>query len=202
MKKAFVLLAVCAMLTSPFVTNKVTAQDLPQNSVKTNIIGYVWGQYQLAYERGLNEKMSAQLSAGIISRAGTLSSKDKTSGYIFIPEFRYYFREAMRGFYAAGFVRIRSASYVLKDEGIDASGNAYNLSFTQDRFAAGAGVVCGFQVLESDVFVFDIFLGPQFKSANTTLTVADESQSASLEIPDWNPSPIGVRFGFNIGAAF
>ncbi len=185
------------------VTNSSFAQ-VKDNAIKVNIVGAVIGQYQLAYERALNENMSIQLSAGYISRSWDLSPiyTYKTSGFLVIPEFRYYFKESLQGAYGAAFFRFRTVTSEYDD--LDETYGDYD--YTQKGTSIGGGLVLGYQALISDAVVFDIFLGPQFKTNSYKTTYddpsIDENYYDGFTIKGVEGDGIGVRFGFNLGVAF
>ena|SRR5436190_3488011 len=199
MKKITVLaLAIFAMALS----NSSFAQ-VKDNAVKVNIVGAVIGQYQLAYERALNEHMSVQLSVGYVTRSYDLAPvyTSKTSGFLVIPEFRYYFKESLQGAYAAAFFRYRgvTTTYDFLDE-------TYDYDYEEKRTSIGGGLVLGYQALISDAVVFDIFLGPQFKSASYKAKYDDNTLGTgfydTISFKGVEDSGVGVRFGFNLGVAF
>lgn len=205
MRKFTLLLAMVA-LTAFSARSFGQAKD---NAVKTNLMGMIISQYQLSYERAVSEKFSVQLSGAYITREwGILDTDGETdidqTGWMVIPEARYYFGEALKGGYVAGFARLRGVDWVYRDlnttDGFDNSGRF-------GRSVAGGGLLFGYQALASDVLVFDIFLGPQFKS----VTVKDWKFDADNNDPSYNDyegnekiesSGTGLRFGFNLGIAF
>jgi hypothetical protein len=206
MKKITILFAAILTLT---VFNGAFAQ-VKNNAIKTNLIGLVAGQYQLAYERAINEKMSVQLSAGYITYDGsqTLGSdsyKMDATGFIVIPEFRYYFAEGLKGAYAGAFVRYRSATEKYKDVS-----NPIGTDVSRDTkiSSIGGGAVLGYQALISDALVIDIFVGPQYKTRSTTNTYKtagvtdDDFNSKFIDVKIFDKSGVGVRFGINVGVAF
>lgn len=147
MKKFVLLFIFLSLFCFLWSNNLVLAQDevtvtysqgggenqgvMPLNVIKWNIRGVFAGQYQLVYERVLNEQMSVQLSAGYIIRPSSQSIesgstkrsyKAKTTGFIIIPEFRYYIISKYpvpKGFYIAPFARIRAVTQVLNDINVD-----------------------------------------------------------------------------------
>jgi hypothetical protein len=181
-----------------------------QHVIKFNVVGVLTGQYQLAYEHGLNDKMSLQLSAGYISLSSSQtwdasSYSSTTSGFIIVPEFRYYFSEMPKKFYVAPFARIRSTTEKLTDT---SSPIGKDVSYTNKTLSIGGGVVLGGQFLIADAVAVDIFIGPQYKSRSSKRTydnaaVTDDdfnSKFVSFKIKD--KAGVGVRFGVNIGFAF
>ena len=169
-----------------------TAQQVTQN-IKTNPLGFFAAQYQLAYEYGLNDNLSVQLSAGAIGGSGEAFSLDPNvtnqisttrSGFIVIPELRYFpGGSACEGFYISLGGRYRTATTVDSDDNERLS-----------RQAAGGSLLLGFQKVGGDGYTVDFFLGPQFK----TVTV---DASGDLDVSGLfnNDDNVGVRLGVNIG---
>ena len=91
MKKIVFILSMCAFGVAAH------AQQIT-HAVKANPIGFFAGQYQLGYEHGLTDVISAQVSAGLITGSGEatrlgdpLETVGTTrSGFIVIPEIRVY----------------------------------------------------------------------------------------------------------------
>ena len=130
------MFAACAALMSLTLSAQQNTQ-----AVKTNPLGFFAGQYQVAYERALNDNFSVQLSAGFIggTSEGTLvgdsleittETYNKT-GFIAIPEVRWYpGGSACEGFYIAALGRFRSATTVNESDDV-----------ILERTANGAAVV-------------------------------------------------------------
>ena len=88
MKKLFII----AMLALGFST--VNAQE---NAVKANPLALLGGADLVSYERAISEKTSVVLGAGI---GGFKISGTKYSSFGVSGQFRYYFDEAVYGWYA------------------------------------------------------------------------------------------------------
>jgi len=198
--------------------------NIRQNVLKTNVLGYFAGQYQIAYEHGLNENVSVQLSAGFLSGGTTNANyKNKRTGFILIPEVHYYFNgNAPRGFYVGAFARYRHANNKLTDASWTAGGTGTDQDLSRKRKvnSIGGGAVLGYQVISRGGFTFDIFGGPQFKSRtyNTVYANADLNERSttggfdslgdeffSQKYTDFKvgeKAGMGLRFGFNFGYAF
>lgn len=183
----------------------VNAQ-VADNAIKTNIFGAFVGQYQLAYERALNENLSAQLSVGLISRtwessasAGsfTSSTEQKDGGFLVIPEVRYYFTEGLKGFYGSAFARYRTGTTTVTTTFDDSSSET---EYT--RNAVGGGLLVGYQFLFNDRIALDIFIGPQFKSVSSEVSSNDDEDDTTTVELEGESSGAGVRFGVNFGVAF
>ena len=187
----------------------VSYAQFKNNAIKLNPFGLFAGQYQLGYERALNEKFSLQLSGGIISNTrkistssdGTTSSetKHKTLGFIAIPEARYYFKESLEGVYLGAFGRYRSTE-------IDVDKFTHSTNTTDlkkyTRNVIGGGLLAGYQ-LNTEGVVLDIFMGPQFKDVTTKQISGDEETFSFFGLfSSRRDSRVGVRFGVNLGYSF
>lgn len=202
MKKIIVIAALPVLLL--FSTSNNANAQIKDNVVKLNLFGLIVGQYQLAYERALNENLSVQLGAGIISREWDLSIGNSTNtqqdnGFIIIPEVRYYFSEAPKGVYGGAFLRYRSVTNSVEYTTFDQNLNTVNAKVEATRNAIGGGLLIGYQVLISDAVGIDIQLGPQYKSVSTDFTNNDPNSTVTFEGED---SGVGVRFAINFGIAF
>lgn len=227
-KITFILTIACLSSFSSTAQKSDRSGSGLQHVLKTNVLGYLAGQYQLAYEHVINPNFSAQLSAGFITGSGngTIGSNSydtKRNGFIIIPEGRYYFAgEAPERMYIGAFLRYRYANNDLTDKSWTSGGSGTNQDLSRERKvnSIGGGLILGYQVITSGGFTFDIYAGPQYKSRGTTITydndalnqastngeydtVGDElfdSKYLDFKIP--NSSNMGLRFGFNIGYAF
>ena len=182
------ILAACAAL----VGLTVSAQENTQ-VIKTNPLGWFATQYQLGYEMAINDNISASVSAGFIGGKSEVTitdldgnestSSSTKSGFIAIPEVRYYTGgNACEGFYIGVGGRFRSATTVDEDDDL-----------LLERTANGAHLVLGFQQTRGDGFMVDYFIGPQYK----TVTSDGELEEASNFFS--NDNSMGIRLGVNVG---
>ena len=181
------MFAACAALMSLTLSAQQNTQ-----AVKTNPLGFFAGQYQVAYERALNDNFSVQLSAGFIggTSEGTLvgdsleittETYNKT-GFIAIPEVRWSpGGSACEGFYIAALGRFRSATTVNESDDV-----------ILERTANGAAVVLGYQ-RATDGYMVDFFVGPQYKAVTSAGTLEEASSFFTSD------NPMGVRVGVNLG---
>lgn len=203
----------------------------PSGIVKTNPLGVFAGQYQFAYEHKLTDHITAQLSIGYIGggdESGSAFINDKSysynvksTGFIAIPEVRYYFKEAApEGLYMAALGRFRYKEKNLKDNSNGDEGIDQDLSRTKTIKAFGGGAVIGYQWIMNSGFVLDIFSGLTFKDRSTTYTY--DNNALNAKDPDPNYDSVGdrlfnekyidfktedskggaFRFGVNIGYKF
>lgn len=191
-------------------------------------MGYFIGQYQFGYERALSDKFSVVLNAGAIYRSQTaissvvnsvdLDFNRKVSGFILIPEARFYFskKQAPEGAYLAGFGRFRqvNAEWNTEIENPDENVEEFvDVSTTRTRTAVGGGFLIGYQVIGEGGMTFDIFIGPQFKDVSSQVKYDMDSLTGTVDgeevFPEkigidwnWDRAGTGIRFGFNFGYAF
>jgi hypothetical protein len=193
--------------------------------VKTNPLGYFTGQFMFGYEHMLNDRMSVQLMPGLISQSSSqtlfddmgmeTSYEQKKSGFIAIPEFRYYLKPdnlgAPEGLYVAGLARVLALTYDLTDTG--AEGFYGDVSRTDKRTVVGAGAVIGYAFFMDNGLSAELFVGPQFKSVTFERTydnfgnnevgdAAFDSKFMDVSLAGLENSGAGVRFGINVGFGF
>ena len=194
--------------------------------IKWNPLGIFAGQYQFGYEHMLNDKMSVQLTAGLINQNTDQSYQNFTlgeqyryeqnkGGFIAIPEFRYYISPqdfgAPEGLYVAALARILDLTYDLTDTADP--GVWGDLSREDKRTVIGGGIVLGYAYYLDNGFMLEGFIGPQFKNVNFERTydsgldteVGDalfEEKFIDISLGGVENSGGGVRFGVNVGYAF
>lgn len=77
------------------------------NSIKTNPLSLIFGTFGVMYERKINDNISLGLTGGIyFNSTDLLVVNYKYSGFNISPEFRYYFDEAIEGWYAGAFISV------------------------------------------------------------------------------------------------
>ncbi len=133
-----------------------------QNTIKINPVNPFFGQYQLAFERMLNEKISIQIEGGLISRSQSGLSyniKSEKNGFIALPAFRYYFYRESNDepmFYFSANYRYRQ----LHERFTDNEYNTYSHNYT--RYYNGLGVTIGGQYFMFDLISIEVFGGLQY----------------------------------------
>lgn len=162
--------------------------------VKTNPFGLFAGQFQASYERAVSDKMTVQVTGGVVRSNLELNTDDLESllsintslnavdwiGFLAMPEARVYLSpEVGKGFYIGAFARVRSIKRTMTT----------NFVGVQRRAAVGAGAVIGGQFTISRHVRGDLFLGPQVKSTTTAL-----NEHFVYAEEEWLP---GIRFGMN-----
>lgn len=182
-------------------------------AIRINTLGLLVGQYQLTYEHALNEKFTGSMSAGYISRSSSIEfdgvtiSKSTTSGVVLIPEVKFYFKEALNGFYAGAFFRYKG----LNTKYPDLSGTAPDWSYQVKRSTIGGGIILGHHSTIGDLLSLDYYIGPHFKSVSSKKTF-DNPGITEEDVPAYDvsffdnlfaeKSGVGVRLGLNVGIAF
>jgi hypothetical protein len=133
-----------------------------QNTIKINPVNPFFGQYQLAYERMLNDKISIQLEGGFISRTQksvVYDVKSEKSGFIAMPAFRYYFYRQSDDepmFYFSANYRFRQLRERFTDN------EYYTYSHHYSRYYNGLGVTIGGQYYIFDLVSIEVFGGLQY----------------------------------------
>ena len=133
-------------------TSLSAQSDGPGQVVKANPFGFIVGQYQFGYEHALTDQISVQMSAGMIAGSGfsidsismeTLTSK--LSGFIVIPEIRFYTGgNTCEGIYIGAVARYRTDSWSV-------SGDDW---YTKN--SKGVAVILGYQWY-GDGLMVDVF---------------------------------------------
>jgi len=211
--------------------------------VKTNPLGYFASQYMIGYEHMLNDRMSIQVMPGFINRKTDQNATDydeflnpvynhryeqTKSGFILIPEFRYYVSPdatgAPHGLYLAAFTRFMSLKYDLADvrdldyfhydaASMTTEVRSANVSRVDQRTVLGGGITIGYAYYTSGGVTLEGFIGPQFKNVAFTRTYADfadveagdeafDAKYADFSLSGVENSGGGVRFGVNVGIGF
>lgn len=162
--------------------------------VKTNPFGLFAGQFQASFEHAISDKVSWQMTGGVVRSNLELNTDDLESllsinttlnavdwvGFLAMPEARIYLSpEVGKGFYFGAFARVRCIKRTMTT----------NFVGVQRRTAVGAGAVIGGQFKISEHVRGDLFLGPQVKSTTTTL-----NEHFVYAEEEWLP---GIRFGMN-----
>ncbi|MFC7774765.1 DUF3575 domain-containing protein [Flavobacterium sp. GCM10027622] len=119
-----------------------------QTTVKANVIS-VLGFPQVGIETALGQKTSFQVDA--LASVWKSINGAPQQAYMVIPEFRYYPKKAMEGFYIGGHVgasafKMQKWSYI-------------NTDYYQKGYNVLYGVTVGYQVKINERFAMDAFLG-------------------------------------------
>lgn len=152
-----------------------------QQAVKVGPLGFLLGNYNLRYEKGISEKSSVQVGANFYDyNIGDFG----TTGFGIDAGYRYYFKQAIKGPYV-----FPSLNYDFNSTAIssvdDTKGSFSNL---------GLGAQIGYQFISKGGFLVDLGLGYGFNVGVS----ADESFDDSRDLGTGG----GVRFTFALGYAF
>jgi hypothetical protein len=184
MRKIALLFVLGIIIALP--VQKLHAQPVKSNVVKTNLFSPIIRTGHLLYERVLNEDMSAQL--GFFYTGFTIAETTQLRGFGITPEFRYYLsnKAAPAGIYAA--ISPRYNSFTLKNEN-------ENAEATWSAF--GAALNIGAQALLKDVVTLEAYLGPAYSAGSLDVTVGNEDDFDIGSLDGF-----GIRFGITVGVAF
>lgn len=115
------------------------------NVIKANPLSLLFGTIGVTYERKINDNMSLGLTAGFYMRdMSVMTLSSKYSGFNFSPEFRYYFDNAVEGWFVAGYVSYTAITNTQKyTDGtpitVDVDGNdVLEISNTMSVISGGA----------------------------------------------------------------
>jgi hypothetical protein len=172
MKKPFLTIAVLlGMLVS------INAQQ----AVKIGPLGFLFGNYNLRYEKALSEKTSFQVGANFYDYD---LGGFKTTGFGIDAGWRYYFKEAIKGAYI-----FPSANFDFNKTSIGSNTNEKG-SFSN----LNIGATIGYQWVAGGGFVTDLGLG-----YGTNIAVSSDDAFADSRDLGVGGSP---RFTFAIGYSF
>lgn len=171
------------MLAGICFASSVYAQ--PENVVRMGVSSFAANHFNLAYERVLGDKTSANLQFGYVygfggSALNNSQVEDITTGFdlnpftgiVIHPEFRFYSAKhgAPRGFYFAPYFRysnVSSDGTYNWDAGVP--GAVPNIMTSTVRYShAGLGIQLGTQFMIKDMVAIDFFwMGPRLYAQNT-----------------------------------
>ena len=164
-----------------------------KNIIKWNELAVSLKTINLAYERVLTDKLSAQLQ-GFYWLGGSVGDV-KFSGFGITPEVRFYPKgEGAKGFFLAPFFRY--TNYSIKFDTYDISMVPIEGKGTWS--AMGAGLCIGGQWIVADHFSIDLYAGPGYNFVGK-LSYAD---SYSGSMPSIKFDGLMFRLGTTIGYAF
>ena len=160
-----------------FITFIGSSAAQQTQAIKVGPLGFLFGNYNLRYEKGIGEKSSVQIGANyfdyeILDVGATGFGVDLS--------YRYYFKQAIEGAYVSPALNLDFAS----------TSNGFtddNVNFT----TMGLGATVGYQWVAGGGFVVDLGLGYGY---NFELAKDDSLTD------DYNYG--GVRFTFALGYAF
>ena len=149
-----------------------------QQAIKVGPLGFILGNYNIRYEKGISEKGSFQVGANFYNYK---LFGIKTAGYGADAGYRYYFREAINGGYVSP-----SLGFQTNTTSVSASDD------TSGSFSLlGIGATVGYQWVSSSNFVFDVGLGYGLNAQLIKSDVLNKTYGGG-----------GIRFTFALGYAF
>lgn len=170
----------------------------PQNLFKVNPLSIFTLTASVAYERVINDRMSAQL--GFFYTPPTIRLfNTRFDGFGLTPEFRYYLLESVaapKGFYVAPYLRYQRFRLTYDDPNDD----RYDGTGTFSAF--GGGVLVGGQWTFGDRISVDAFIGPAISSFNFKADIAQLNNQLEDRLRLPIPGAVSPRFGLTVGVAF
>ena len=200
MKKLIFSLLVLAS-SAPLVSQAQSEKTIPErpNIVKLNVTPLIYRTISLQYERLLGAHTSVALGINLMPKGGIpfLSAFEnslqdsvdasvfnaKMSVINFAPEFRYYFKEAGKGFYVAPYMKYRIVNAAIPINYIDDNSQSQTIGLNGKLNTLMLGVMVGSQFRLSDQISLDWFIAGGHLSSNKvnynfttsqTLSAADQ----------------------------
>jgi|688.fasta_scaffold265273_2 hypothetical protein len=175
-----------------------------KNIIKLNLSSLAYKNIGVQYERALSSKISFALQGrymleGTIPGTSQLSdySTDtinifknlKISSWAVTPEFRFYVKEALRGFYIAPYARIRNMSINFPINYTDDNNKAQTINTKGSFTTIGGGIMIGANFKIGNSISLDWFiLGGHYSATNIDIsskTSQTLSASDQLEVNDF-----------------
>ena len=183
MKK--IILTVAAVLAFGFA-------NAQENVIKVNPLSILGGTDLLSYEVKLGEKTSFLVGAGI---GGFKIGDAKYSNMGAEVQYRYYFNEALKGFYGGGQVGYSSGKVEMGNGfSFDQNGNSTTTSEETKFGSFKVGAKGGYQWIWGSGFSLDLNLGIAYNSFKYK---DSDSSNSTLK-----GSGVLPNFGFGLGYAF
>lgn len=163
------------------------------NSIKTNPLSMIFGRFGAMYERKIGDNMSLGLTLAYYSQStGITGLEYKYSGFTINPEFRYYFEEAIEGWYMSPYVTFTSITQKFIYDSTDDNGDPISKTDEATISVYGGGVVGGRQWIWGG-FTLDVYAGIGY----TGMSVSGNTGAGGLTF-----SGILPAFGTAIGYSF
>lgn len=187
MKKTILLSFALLLSVSLFADDKDKKGDLPEkkNAVKLNLTSLVYKNIAVQYERALGPKIAVACQIRLMPK-GSLpfaNSFDQAAGdsvdisaikvgsFAITPEFRFYPRKAMKGFYLAPYLRYRNISLEAPIKYTDDNNKTETLTLDGKFSSFGGGLMIGSHFNIGKSFSLDWFiLGVHFTSTKMNLS--------------------------------
>ena len=183
MKKLFI--AAIAVLT-------FGAANAQENSIKVNPLSFFGGNDLLSYEHKINANGSVAVGVGFSSLTVASTTYSDFGGEL---QYRFYFEEAMKGWYAGPNVGF-SAGTVKTENGFLGTGNG--TTYEDKRTKLQIGARAGYQWIFGSGFTLDLNLGLAYNKYAYTFS---SNSNSSLQ-NDYKVSGILPNFGLGLGYSF
>ncbi|MCC7029015.1 MAG: DUF3575 domain-containing protein [Chitinophagaceae bacterium] len=190
MKRTIILGAAALLLsTSLFAQNddKKSGGEMPEkkNAVKLNLTSLVYKNIGIQYERALTPKIAVAcqlrlMPKGSLPFSGSLDaaagdsidiSAVKVGSFAITPEFRFYPKHVMKGFYLAPYIRYRNVSLEAPIKYTADNNTTQTLTLDGKFSTFGGGLMIGSHFNIGKSFSLDWFiLGAHFSSTKMTLS--------------------------------
>ena len=164
------------------------------NSIKVNPLNMIFGRFGLQYERKIADNMSLGLTLGFYSQStGVVGLEYKYSGFSINPEFRYYFADAIEGWYASPYIIFTSITQKYTYDSVDiTTGDPISVTDEATISQYGGGIVAGHQWIWGG-FTLDLYAGIGY----TGMSISGNTGTGGLSF-----SGILPTFGTAIGYSF
>ena len=195
-----VLLAFLSGESSAQVRRNDRPTRIPQasgynNLIKINPLSLIAATGSIAYERVINEQMSAQLGFLLTRYSGSITGGRTLSGFAVTPEFRYYLTgSAPEVFFVAPFLRYRRTSL---SGDVTVQGRTFEGTLQMNNF--GGGVLIGGQFVLGERISLEGFIGPTVTGRSYEFT--ENTTEGDYDVPNFF-SPVWFRTGITVGFLF
>lgn len=133
-----------------------------ENSIKVNPLSFFGGTDLVSFEHKLSDNSTGIVGAGL---AGFKIGDAKYSSFGGELQYRYYFEEALKGWYAGGQAGYSSGKVELENSGFIISGTSITTTSSETNFSAfKVGAKGGYQWLWDSGFTLDLNLGVGYNS--------------------------------------
>lgn len=143
---------------------------------KTNLVGFVTGQYELAIEIPSGQDGSLQLTGGLIKNNETGNSNNRPfsinkAGYMGTIQYKIYTNGSTPiGTYFSPFIRLEKSTIDFNDNSlIVLPSTDFNLSYTSKQTIYSGGILLGHQIISKSGIAIDFYVGPQYIKKLSTL---------------------------------
>jgi hypothetical protein len=179
----FFLLSLLVISSQLFAEDKEKKKSLPlkKNAIKLNITSLLVNNLGLQYERVVGPKISVACqirytvsqkiplsnTVADMSNDSILAGNLKTGGWAITPEFRFYPRRAMKGFYLAPYLRFRNISLDFPVSYTDDQNQSQQVAISGNMNSMGGGLMIGSHYNLGKSISLDWFiLGFQFMTSS------------------------------------